>query len=805
MLTAACGACGGGGSGGVTTGGERAGAHHASATEPAASEEVEAGEGAPTAGEGTLAGEGAPAGGAASPPSDAGRVRIRYDLAAHLARAELRQGDSQVIDFGVPGAAKYTLGGWRTRVGADRREGEGSETAITASVIENVTGFVLVPSDVPGPRTLRIRARAVRDGRVTIYVDGETVGLATLPDDGSWGTIRVELPAERLRAGENTIQLRVPRAGPLPGIANAGLLIDWIRLGSADDPHAEEAPPPPERLVRGEGETRTLAIPDGWTLGWTAEIPEGARLRGVARGTGAVDILAHRDGYPPLALGTVDRPGPFDLDLATIAGDLVRIDLHARGEVELVRPAIVTLDATLPRARPRIRNVVVYLTDTLRADKLRPYRAETHVRTPALDSWARRAAVMLRGHSQENWTKPSVATLLSGLFPWEHQATGEDSVLPASVELLSESLARQGFYTGAFVANGFCSDRFGFRQGWNVFRNYIREGRRSQAEFVAADVIAFLDRRPADRPFFLYVHTIDPHVPYMPPRDLLALYDPDPYTGVVDFARDRLLLENIKSGRIHLEARDRRRLEALYDGEITYHDRHFGAIMDALESRGLADETIVVFTADHGEEFWDHDSVGHGHSVWQELIQVPLIVRVPGVTDDGMRLGDAVGLVDVLPTIYDALGLPVPPQASGESFFPQLLGAAADAPRFTVTGFMDGWRAINVGRLKLIHRTERRFQLYDVATDPDETRDLAAERPIAVRYARGLLGLGLAAAERPVARPRAQIAAERTDVDPALRRQLEALGYVGAPRPQAADNEERPSGDRAPLGARSRR
>jgi arylsulfatase A-like enzyme len=395
---------------------------------------------------------------------------------------------------------------------------------------------------------------------------------------------------------------------------------------------------------------------------------------------------------------------------------------------------------------------------------------------------------MLRGHSQENWTKPSVATLLSGLLPWEHHATTEEAVVPADVQLLSERLGRD-FHSGAFIANGFCSDRFGFRQGWSTFRNYIREGLRTQAQFVASDVVGWLDARPRDRPFFLYVHTVDPHVPYMPPADLLALYDPDPYDGPIDFGRDRELLERVKSGSLRVNERDRVRLEALYDGEITYHDAHFGAIMEALERRGLADETIVVFTADHGEEFFDHGSVGHGHSVYEELIHVPLIVRVPGVTDGGVRLDDAVGLVDVLPTIYDALGREIPDDLSGESFLPLLLGESADAPRVAVTGFMEGWRAVSVGRLKLIQRTERRVMLHDLVEDPHEQTDVAADRPIAVRYARGLLGLYLAGVERP-SRRRSEIRGERLEIDAETRRQLEELGYAGASRPGQAESGE---------------
>lgn len=721
-------------------------------------------------------------------PAPTGVARVRYDLAAHLARAELRDGDTLVVDFGTEGGAKYTLGGWRTRVGADVRDGE-----VTASAIENVTGFVIAPADRDGPLALELHARAPGDGRATIYVDGRTLAHATLATT-EYASASVTLPEDAVHRGENLVQIRVPRTGAMTGVGSVGVALDWMRVGPAGDPHAGTPPPSPSELVTGSGSARSLVVPDGWSLGYAMEVPAGARLRGRVRGEGTLEVVAVRDGAPDVTIGSVaaaEGGAEVDLSLASVAGEIARLDLRARGgTIRFGAASVVTLDGTPPVQRPHVRNVIVYLTDTLRADKLRPYRASTRVRTPRLDTWAHGAATFERGHGQENWTKPSVATLLSGLYPWEHHATTEEASVPDDVDLVSERLGHEGFYTGAFVANGFCSDRFGFRQGWRTFRNYVREGLRNQAEFVAHDVLEWLDHRPADQPFFLYVHTVDPHVPYMPPSAELALYDPLPYTGIVDFNRDRELLEHVKAGSLVLNDRDREHLEALYDGEISYHDTHFGGIVDGLASRGLADDTMVVFTADHGEEFWDHGSVGHGHSVYEELIHVPLLVRIPGVTDrasEGMRVDDVVGLVDVLPTIYDALGRPIPRDLSGQSFLPQLVGESSDAPRAAVTGFMEGWRTINVGRIKLVQRTERNVQLFDTTEDPGELHDLAAERPIAVRYARGLLGLFLAGVEHGGGHAHS---AEQITIDAHTREELEQLGYAGASRPAQDDGAE---------------
>jgi arylsulfatase A-like enzyme len=189
--------------------------------------------------------------------------------------------------------------------------------------------------------------------------------------------------------------------------------------------------------------------------------------------------------------------------------------------------------------------------------------------------------------------------------------------------------------------------------------------------------LEWLDSRPQDKPFFLYVHTIDPHVPYKPPEHFLNMYDSAPYSGVVDFKRDGTLLENIKIGRTKLNARDKEHLVALYDAEISYHDAHFASMIEGLERRGLSDNTMIVITADHGEEFWDHGSVGHGHSVYDELLHVPLVVKVPGITQQTTAVTDAVGLVDVLPTVLDVLGQPVPDHLAGHSFLPQAANHAA--------------------------------------------------------------------------------------------------------------------------------
>ena len=679
------------------------------------------------------------------------------DLVAAHAEAEARvEGDLRATFAGESGA-KYTLGGWATRT-----------NPVTVDGVKGVAGAsrdtrLLLPRPTADAAKLTLRVRSARPGKLGLVADGQVLEEEAEVPAGP-ATVTFDLSAVANGSGDLALSVRAPGSGRVGG-QRLGVAIGELRLGTG----SELAPIPAP--AEGGG----LTFPAGSSLAWTRPIPPAARLRAVVS-EGSIALRAHRDGRDPEALGSAAAGETLDADLGALAGETVRLELVAEGATQIAGAAIVVPEPE-PNELTRPEHLLVVLVDTLRADKLGPYSPETRVQTPGLDAFVRQATTFARAHSQENWTKPSVATLLTGLMPWEHTATQHESVVPSSLTLLPEILEERGFQTGAFIANGYVSDRFGFDQGWGSYRNYIREGRRTRAENVAGDVLAWLDRRDEDKPFFLYVHTIDPHVPYRPPDADLALYGDPSYRGAVDFSRDATLLENVKRGRVRLNARDRSHLEALYDGEITYHDRHFRSILEGLERRGLAASTMVVMTSDHGEELFDHGSVGHGHSVYEELLHVPLFVKLPG--EIPRRVDRSVGLVDVMPTVLEAFGLPAA-DLPGRSFLDALRGNQR-AERGTVSAFMDHWRTLNVGRWKLVERPGRAPRLYDLDEDPKEENDLADARPIVRTWLRGLLGIRLAEtmpADTPTRRRRAP-RPERTVIDDETAAQLRALGYTG--------------------------
>lgn len=697
----------------------------------------------------------APASSSAQPsPPPGPRTRVYADLAAAPEQTAYFWRDAEVIDLGEPGGARHALGGWSTSLVAGEIDG------VPILATRGRQGRLPISWDGAGQARLRVAGRAVGGGPVQVFVGDTHVGDLTLPARG-WGSSEVTIPAGLLRRGENVLLLRARASRSVGALGRVGVALLRLAIG----PQLPEPDEPSPSLVDGR-----WRIPGGWRIGRPLLVPPDGRLRGrVAEG--AVTLRAVHDG------GVVELghfQGAFDVALTELEGRVARLEVGAESDAVVAEAAVVEVAPDVRQAR-QPTNVILWLVDTLRADRLSPINPRTRVRTPGLDAFVRHASTFSHAHAQENWTKPSVATLLSGLMPWEHTATQQSSVVPPSVELLPETLGGHGFETASFICNGYVSDRFGFDQGWDTYRNYIREGRRTRARDVAADVLAWLDGRDEAKPFFVYVHTIDPHVPYRPPREYLEMYGDPGYSGVVDFRRDSTLLENIKLGRLRLGDRDKAHLQALYDGEITYHDAHFRSVLEGLDRRGLADSTMVVVTSDHGEEFWDHGSVGHGHSVYEELLHVPLFVRLPGLPP--ARVAKPVGLVDVAPTILEALGRPVPEEMSGRSFLGDLEGRAA-APRITVSGFMDNWRTATSGRWKLVLRPRRRPRLFDLQEDPRERVDVADDHPVTVRWLREGMALRLEATRGRPDRPRPRHRAQSTTIDDETAAQLRALGYV---------------------------
>jgi arylsulfatase A-like enzyme len=346
-------------------------------------------------------------------------------------------------------------------------------------------------------------------------------------------------------------------------------------------------------------------------------------------------------------------------DLRKHAGTGRELILETRGFEETGDPAHAYWGSLALTADGRSAPlVVVYLVDTLRADHTGVY-GYSRPTTPVLDAFAKDAVVFEQGIVHASWTKPSVASILTSLLPGRHRAVQLRDPLDAEHTTIAERLEAAGWSTGAAIANSVIyAAESAFDRGFDFFAGLHGEGDRPSklvgAEVVVDAALSWLEARRG-LPTFLYIHTMDPHVPYAPPPPYDRMFEPHP-------TQDHPAQDPRTDYR---EPLDRERMIAQYDGDIAYGDREFGRFIRALKDAGRYEDALIVFVADHGEEFLDHGQWLHGRSVFDELIRVPLLVKFRQGRWAGRRFAQQVQAVDIVPTILESQGLPQPPGLAG--------------------------------------------------------------------------------------------------------------------------------------------
>lgn len=353
-------------------------------------------------------------------------------------------------------------------------------------------------------------------------------------------------------------------------------------------------------------------------------------------------------------------------------------------------------------------NVVLYVVDTLRADHLGTYGYD-RATSPVLDRWAAESVLFERAYAPCSWTKPSMVSVMSGLDPVSHGVEDRLDVIPAHVRLLSERLYSAGYSTFGAVTNPNVLPQWGFDRGFVVYEDLDSTGHGTRADAVSDFVEANIERLARSQPFFLYLHVLDPHAPYEPP----APYD-------TAFPRSPAFPPNRSLGR--------------YDGEVAFVDSEFGRILDLLSTHGLSDGTVMIFTADHGEELWDRGELGHGSSLFEEVVRVPLVIRFPGGRYAGTRVGARASLSDVVPTVMSTIGESPPADVDGRDLTELLQEARPEWVNRNLylslrTTGPEGrlLRGVVSASYKFLRRSrpDPSVSLYDIEHDPAETKDLA--------------------------------------------------------------------------------
>jgi arylsulfatase A-like enzyme/Flp pilus assembly protein TadD len=398
-------------------------------------------------------------------------------------------------------------------------------------------------------------------------------------------------------------------------------------------------------------------------------------------------------------------------------------------------------------------NVIVITLDTTRADRL-PCYGRQDLATPTLDAFAARGVRFENCYAQTPLTLPSHTTLMTGTLPLFHGIRDNGGFfVPEKLKTMAELFKDKGYETGAFIAAFVLDSKWGLNQGFDTYYDKFDMTKfkrislgtvQRPANEILDQALPWLDARK-DKKFFAWLHLYDPHTPYEPPPPYDKLYAGHPYLG-----------------------------------EIAFADSQIARLWSWLESNGLLEKTFVVFAGDHGESLGEHEEQSHGFFVYQAAIHVPLIVVTPFPKLQGVVSAEVTTLADVLPTVCDMDGLPVPAEVQGRSLLPSFFGRRRRETPLAYSEtyyprFHYGWsdlKAVQDGRYKLILAPVP--ELYDVVADPREEKNLVyLEKRVYERMnAEAEAYIGLAS--------RNAYEADYSKIDEETREKLAALGYVGA-------------------------
>lgn len=394
-----------------------------------------------------------------------------------------------------------------------------------------------------------------------------------------------------------------------------------------------------------------------------------------------------------------------------------------------------------PTRRP---NVIVVSIDSLRADHVGAY-GYSKPTTPRIDAFRHDAILFREAISQAPSTLPSHASILSSLIPTHHGASVANSFgIDPSVPLLTERLAEADYATASFNGGIQLDPIYGLDRGFDRYEaarpstagaNVLVEPK-DKFDFVVDASMEWIDSH-RESSFFLFLHTYEMHHPYTPEPEILALFEDD-YAGPLPAQISVNLLEAINAGEIAFDTSDLNHIISAYDAELHSVDMAFGRLIDFLRKENLYDASLIIVTSDHGEEFGEHGMIGwHSHTLYDELLKVPLVLKLPDSEAAGTIVETQANGIDLAPTILERVGLDVPPSFEGKSLLGRVCKESAVArhsvsqrdvplPASISSIRSNDWKWLDGG-------------LFDLDADPDETIDVSKQNPtVAADLARQL-------------------------------------------------------------------
>jgi len=658
---------------------------------------------------GTVSASAAPAGAApAKQPAQAasrGPERSVYSLIDNRLSAHLTRGGGLLVPAGSAGFAKYTRFANLIKGGAKRSwELRQTEGDVKVARLSGKAGTLYVPLTAAqaGRGQVRLRAYASRDTTVSLLVNDNKDLHGKLA--AGWSTLELTVPSGQLHEGENALQLFMK---------SPGVEIAWLQIGAS-------AP------VDDDGSTtfydlaqRALVLPSGGQMSWYVAIPDKARLTAdLTDGACTVTVLATGEDGATVE-GKLTGTGSA-VDLSPLSGKAARLDLGGTGcPVAALTSAALVVPGEAPaikRGEPP-RNIVFIVMDALRADRVRTFNPKARAETPNFDKLAESSTLFLANYVQGNESQVSHASMWTSNYLAKHKAIEMPDRLAAKWVTIDEVAKKAGKFVAGASGNGYIRPSRGFGAGWDRYVNHIEKGLGLKGADIMDQGFQFIAPKK-DQPWFLYLGLIDTHVTWRAKQPWIDKYDGG-YKG-------RFASEFGDDGPTgfpkDLSEHEKDHVRALYDSNVSYQDDLVGKLIEKLQAWGVWDRTMLIITADHGDEQWEDGRVGHGGSERESLIHVPLIIHYPPMFPAARITAGTEG-VDIVPTVADALGLATDPEWQGMS----LVGMANGTVGYPVMAFSSQYENAHSGRighwkLKVIGTQTPR--LYNLARDPDERNDL---------------------------------------------------------------------------------
>lgn len=631
--------------------------------------------------------------------------------------------------FDGSGGSIQTTSGWTRQ---EQASSNGTMVAVS-SAVDARSSFLFL---APGGSALDLQLRCspsdgMGAGPKAVQVFRGEIELARAEMHDGWNELRIPLPDRSLVPGLNELSLRFAGSERAAGDV-APPRKDrkrWARcseiavLPRAADGVRQVAEPPAHsggesgaRSVELAG-TRTLSIP----LPASSEVTVFPQLDSDAEGAAldlhvvereAEHLLHWKPGATAFSFSTTERPSALRFSARTAPAPGLRDTAVTLSLTPKSLEIASTRRSSAPRRPP---HVFVYLVDTVRADAVGSTWQGLPA-APSLAAFRRESVTFARARTASSWTLPSVVSILSGVYPFRHGIMkGDTRFTDSRVPSLAEILATAGYQTVGISQSWVASASFGVDRGFSRFvlsEQLNGTALRSQ-DLRKAFRLWYLGESAGERPIFAYLHGVDPHMPYTPPP---GRYREAATRFAGSLPEEAYLPKSLETRALASQAGEVRHLQALYQGEVLYADEQFGRFLDLLRLLNLYDDALVVFVADHGEEFAEHGSFGHGRTLFEEQLLVPLVVKFPRSKWAGRVVDADVSTVDLVPTILEAAGVSAAPLVLDGLPLTAAITGAPGTPREVFSEVNPAanasspevdWAALIVGPTKCLHSANR--------------------------------------------------------------------------------------------------